>query len=77
MNKEDAKFIVIGTDGLWKYLSSEQAGQIVMRYYDEGNTFGACRELEETSRMRWRKYGKEIDDITAIVIFLHWENYKL
>lgn len=77
LNKEDAKFIVIGTDGLWKYLSSEQAGQIVMRYYDEGNTFGACRELEETSRMRWRKYGKEIDDITAIVIFLHWENYKL
>lgn len=77
LNKEDAKFIIIGTDGLWKYLSNEQAGEIVMRYYDEGNTFGACKELEETSRMRWRKYGKEIDDITAIVIFLHWENFKL
>lgn len=77
LNKEEAKFIIIGTDGLWKYLTQEQAGEIVTRYYEEGNSFRACKELEEAARLKWRKFGKEIDDITVIVIFLQWENFKL
>ena len=77
LKREDTKVIVIGTDGLWKYLQIDQVGEIVMRYYEENNIFGACKELEETARLKWRKYSKEVDDISVIVLFLQWEKMKI
>ena len=77
LKREDTKAIVIGTDGLWKYLQIDQVGEIVMRYYEENNIFGACKELEETARLKWRKYSKEVDDISVIVLFLQWEKVKV
>ena len=76
LNKENAKVIVMGTNGLWKYLTKEMVGEIAMRYYDEGNAFAASKDLEETARNKWRKYSKEIDDITVIVIYCKFEKYK-
>lgn len=76
LKREDTKAIVIGTDGLWKYLQIDQVGEIAMRYYEENNIFGACKELEETARLKWRKYSKEVDDISVIVLFLQWEKVK-
>ena len=76
LKREDTKAIVIGTDGLWKYLQIEQVGEIAMRYYEENNIFGACKELEETARLKWRKYSKEVDDISVIVLYLQWEKMK-
>ena len=76
LNKEDTKFIILGSDSLWKYLTNELVGEIVLKYYEENNLFGACKELEETARLKWRKYGKEIDDMTIIVIFFHWKKFK-
>jgi serine/threonine protein phosphatase PrpC len=76
LNKENAKVIVMGTNGLWKYLTKDIVGQIAMRYYEEGNAFAASKDLEETARMKWRKYSKEVDDITVIVIYCKWEKYK-
>lgn len=73
LNKEDTKFIILGSDSLWKYLTNEKVGEIVMKYYEENNLFGACKDLEEAARLKWRKYGKEIDDMTIIVIFFHWK----
>ena len=77
LKKEDSKVIVIGSDGLWKYLTIDKVGEIVMRYYNENNIFGACKELEETARLKWRKLSKEVDDISLIVIFLQYEKLKL
>ena len=68
---------MIGSDGLWKYLTIDKVGEIVMRYYNENNIFGACKELEETARLKWRKLSKEVDDISLIVIFLQYEKLKL
>ena len=76
LNREGAKVIVMGTDAFWKYLTKDTVGEIVIRHYNGGNVFAASKELEETARLKWRKYNKEIDDITVIVAFLKREKYQ-
>ena len=68
--------IVMGTEAFWKYLTKDTVGEIVIRHYNGGNVFAASKELEEAARLKWRKYNKEIDDITVIVIFLKREKFQ-
>ena len=58
LNKEGAKVIVMGTYAFWKYLTKDTVGEIVIRHYNGGNVFAASKELEETARLKWRKYNK-------------------
>ena len=76
LNREGAKVIVMGTEAFWKYLTKDTVGEIVIRHYNGGNVFAASKELEEAARLKWRKYNKEIDDITVIVIFLKREKFQ-
>ena len=64
------KFIVIGSDGIWEYITSEECVNIVKEFYDKNmNINGAINCLMNEAFNRWKKYDEIVDDITAIIIF--------
>ena len=68
--KED-KFIVLGSDGIWEFISNEEVVNIVKDYYIENNIEGAIEHLYNEASKRWIMEEEVIDDITIIIIFLN------
>ena len=68
------KFIVIGTSSLWKYLTDDEIGEIVNKYLATADSLGACKELEEIAKERWKSETGGYDDISVIVIFFDIKN---
>ena len=68
--KKEMNFIVIASDGIWEFLSNKEVCDIVKKFYLNGNPKEAAEELVKKAREIWEKKGKEIDDITTIIIFL-------
>mmetsp|Transcript_4289 Transcript_4289/g.8276 ORF Transcript_4289/g.8276 Transcript_4289/m.8276 type:complete len:439 (-) Transcript_4289:55-1371(-) len=75
------EFLIIATDGVWEFISSEDAVEIVGRHLygdggddDDGGGSGAsvaCEALIKAASEKWHEHeGDYRDDITAIVIRL-------
>jgi len=69
LRKED-KFIVIASDGIWEFISSQEAAEIVYPYYLKNTAEEAADVLVKEARKRWESKEEVIDDITCIIIFL-------
>ena len=69
LGKED-KFIIIGTDGLWEYISSEECVNIVKDFFLKNDIQGAGNLLLKEASKRWIVEQDVVDDITIILIFL-------
>jgi serine/threonine protein phosphatase PrpC len=67
---KDDKFIIIGTDGLWEYITSQECVEIVKEFYLKSDIQGAINYLFKESAKRWITEQDVIDDITIILIFL-------
>lgn len=63
----DDQFILIGSDGIFEFISDTEAASISSIY---GNPTEACRALVGESYKRWIKREERTDDITAIVGFI-------
>ena len=72
LNSED-KMLIIGTDGVWEFISNTQAVELVVPYWLDKDIEGACDKLVYEAVSRWEKSDSSIDDITCIVIFLNSE----
>ena len=68
--KEEDKFVVIASDGLWEYVTNEEVIDIVSEYFEKKDCDGAVSKLYEVSHDRWVQYDDYIDDISIIVVFL-------
>ena len=75
---EDA-FLILASDGVWEFLSEQDAVDIVTPFYEDAAAKGgkggrqaqaACRALIERSKTEWETEGTYRDDISAIVVFL-------
>ena len=66
------KFIVIGSDGLWEYLSCEEVVNIVGEFYkiNNLNSDAAIMKLYQIARKKWLEIQGCIDDISIIILFL-------
>ena len=64
------EFIIIASDGVWEFMDNKDVCDFVRNFYLNGNAKEAAEELVKKSREIWDEQGKEVDDITAIVIFL-------
>ena len=62
-------FAVIASDGIWEFLDNKEVCDFVKYYYLNGNAKNAADELVKKSRQIWDERGKEVDDITVIIIF--------
>jgi serine/threonine protein phosphatase PrpC len=68
----DDLFMILATDGLWEFISSQEATEIVWGVLQSGGgATKATKVLIETAALRWLKFeGNYRDDITVIVITL-------
>lgn len=64
------KFIVVASDGIWEFITSQEVAEFVYPFYKKKDAEGAADRLVREARERWEKEEEVIDDITCIVIFL-------
>ena len=65
----DSKYMLICSDGVWEFISNEEAMKIGNKYYLKNDAMGLCQELYKKSVDYWVKEDECIDDITAIAVF--------
>ena len=66
----DDKFLVLGSDGVFEFLSNEEVVKMVIPYWKLGDIEGAVDRLERESVARWKMEEEVIDDITSLCVFL-------
>ena len=66
----DDKFIILASDGLWEFITSEECVQIVKDYYIKDDMEACLNYLYKEATKRWIMEEEVIDDITVILIFL-------
>lgn len=66
----DDQFILIASDGIFEFITNQGAADIVSQYEDPLE--GARAIVAEAYRL-WLQYEVRTDDITIIVLRLHWE----
>lgn len=69
---ESDRYLILGTDGLWEFVSNGEAVRIVDDFYSKGlPAIDACRFLIAKAAVAWRQEeGDYRDDITAMVVYL-------
>jgi serine/threonine protein phosphatase PrpC len=45
LDPEEDKFVILGSDGLWEFISNEEAIKVAIPYFFTSNPKGACDEL--------------------------------
>mmetsp|Transcript_103822 Transcript_103822/g.224069 ORF Transcript_103822/g.224069 Transcript_103822/m.224069 type:complete len:448 (+) Transcript_103822:3-1346(+) len=66
----DDAFVIMASDGVWEFISSQEAVDIVQANIGMGAHY-ACQELIQTAAVRWQEEeGDYRDDITAIIVTL-------
>ena len=65
------KFLILASDGVWEFLSSERVVDIVSAYWTQKNIDSACDHVVRDSVRYWKQEDEVIDDITIIVIYLN------
>lgn len=65
------RFIIWASDGVWEFISSEEAVEIVAKYEKKGPQ-AAASALVEKSVQRWNEEEDVVDDITVVVAFLRY-----
>jgi len=63
--------MILASDGLWEFVSSEEALRVAIRHWLDDNPQGACDELTQLAVQRWGQHDSSVDDITIVVVFLH------
>lgn len=67
---ENDTLLILATDGVWEFISSAEAVNIVAKHLHKGAT-KACQILIETAAAKWHdEEGDYRDDITALVVRL-------
>ena len=67
---EEDKFIILASDGIWEFMSSDEVVDIVKDFYLKNDLEGALEYLYKESSKRWITKENVIDDITVIIAFL-------
>lgn len=69
---DDCLFLIMGSDGLWELMSSQQAADEVLRLFRQGKSASeACERLISIATAAWKvEEGDYRDDITCIVLYL-------
>jgi serine/threonine protein phosphatase PrpC len=65
------KFIILASDGIWEFISSEEAVNIIKPFYIDNDIEGGITRLYKEASKRWIMEEEVIDDITVILVFLN------
>lgn len=64
------KFIVIGSDGVWEFLSNEDVAKIAIEFFKQNQPEAAANAIVKAAHEKWQEEEEVVDDITAVVIFM-------
>ena len=64
-----SKYMMIASDGIWEFISNEEAMKIGNKFYSRNDAIGLCNELYKKSLNLWLKEDCVVDDMTLIVVF--------
>ena len=64
-----SKYLLMCSDGIWEFISNEDAMNIGNKFYLANDPVGLCHELSRKSIELWEKKDVVIDDITVLVVF--------
>ena len=67
--EDDDKYMIIASDGIWEFISSQECIDIIQSYYESNDLKGCCEYLYQESSKRWLKEEEVIDDTTLILVF--------
>ena len=62
------KYLIMASDGIWEFISNEQAMKLSNKYYLRNDCSGICHELTQRAISLWEKNDYVIDDITVLVV---------
>uniref|UniRef100_A0A7S2QVC4 cGMP-dependent protein kinase n=1 Tax=Triparma pacifica TaxID=91992 RepID=A0A7S2QVC4_9STRA len=65
---EETAFVVIASDGVWEFLTSQSVIDMVASYKGEDGPLEACKAVVAESYGLWLRYEVRTDDITMIVL---------
>jgi len=69
-------FVVLGSDGVFEFLSNDEVVSIVGKHRKNGTPQNAAEEVVKISAERWMDDDTVIDDISCIVVFLDVKDPK-
>jgi len=64
--EENDIFVIWATDGVWEFISSQEALQLIWQYRD--NLKLAADKLIEESTKRWKQEEEVVDDISCVIV---------
>ena len=64
--EENDEFIVLASDGVWEFISNQEAVDLIAKYSDPKE---AALALVKESERRWRLEEEVIDDITCLIVY--------
>ncbi len=67
--QSDDKFMIIASDGVWEFISSQECVNFIGKFYDNNDIEGCCQFLYQESKKRWLCEEEVVDDITMILVF--------
>lgn len=67
---EEDKFVILASDGIWEFITDQEAVQIVGETYKYQGPEASCSRLVEIAQKRWAMKDLNVDDITVIVAYL-------
>jgi len=62
------KFMILASDGVWEFISNQEAVDIVAKCKDGEE---ACKALYDESNKRWRNEEEVVDDITCLIVYFN------
>jgi serine/threonine protein phosphatase PrpC len=72
---ENDVFVIWASDGVWEFISNEQAAEIVWK--NRTNLKKAVTALVDESTKRWRAEEEVVDDITCVIVQFNAVNENL
>ena len=68
--KGNEKFILLATNGIWKFIDPDEGVKIIKTFYENGmDADGALSALVREAILRWKKETNFVEDITAILLY--------
>jgi len=66
----DDKFLILASDGVWEFISNQEAVDIAVAAMSVGGPDAAVKALVEESTKRWHQEEEVVDDITCLIVML-------
>lgn len=66
---EDDKFLVLGSDGLFEFLSNQEVVKMTAKHWKRREISAAAEELGQRAKREWAAQECGRDDISCIVLF--------